>query len=210
MRRMEATLESPNRLLTGAGPGARHGLKARFMGRIAWLVALCVLSLVVRTHSAEHIRIAGKEYVSIPDWARSRGLDFHWLKRDETVQAGNTLTKIVLSVDSREAQVNGIGVWLSFPIVLRNGTVYLAQLDAQTTLEPLLSEPRTRAGNRVRTICLDPGHGGKDPGNRVGSNEEKKYTLLLAQEVRDQLTRAGLKVTLTRTTDTFIELPTRA
>jgi len=61
----------------------------------------------------------------------------------------------------------------------------------------------------VRTVCLDPGHGGKDPGNQVGSNQEKQYNLLLAQEVRAQLALAGLKVRLTRSSDTFIELPAR-
>jgi N-acetylmuramoyl-L-alanine amidase len=77
------------------------------------------------------------------------------------------------------------------------------------TLRPLLSAPRAQSGTKIRTICLDPGHGGKDPGNQVGSNQEKHFTLLLAQEVRSELARAGIKATLTRTTDTFVDLPTR-
>ena len=68
---------------------------------------------------------------------------------------------------------------------------------------------RNQPGAKVRTVCLDPGHGGKDPGNEVGSNQEKQHTLLLAKEVRAQLARAGLKVTLTRSTDSFVELPAR-
>ena len=43
----------------------------------------------------------------------------------------------------------------------------------------------------------------------MDSKQEKTYTLLLAQEIRQQLARAGLKATLTRNTDTFIELPDR-
>jgi len=96
-----------------------------------------------------------------------------------------------------------------FPVVAHNGALCLAQLDVDTTLRPLLSPPKGQPGTRIRTICLDPGHGGKDPGNLVGSNQEKQYTLLLAQELRTQLARAGLKVTLTRSTDTSIELQTR-
>ena len=69
--------------------------------------------------------------------------------------------------------------------------------------------PAGRPGSRVRTICLDPGHGGKDPGFQVSGHDEKKYTLLLAQELRDQLARAGFKVSLTRSRDTFLELPDR-
>jgi N-acetylmuramoyl-L-alanine amidase len=61
----------------------------------------------------------------------------------------------------------------------------------------------------VTRICLDPGHGGKDPGERAGSHQEKIYTLLLAQELASQLTGAGYKVTLTRNSDKFIELPDR-
>src|SRR5205085_2454476 len=77
------------------------------------------------------------------------------------------------------------------------------------TLAPVLSPPANRPGGKVRTICLDPGHGGRDPGNQTGGHDEKNYTLLLAREVRDQLSAAGFKVVLTRTTDTKIELPDR-
>ena len=112
-------------------------------------------------------------------------------------------------MDSREAQVNGVQVWLLFPLVNRNGSVYVAQLDLQTLMQPILAPPKNRSGAKIRTVCLDPGHGGKDPGNHVGSKDEKIYTLLLAQEIRQQLARAGLQATLTRSTDTFIELPER-
>jgi N-acetylmuramoyl-L-alanine amidase len=61
----------------------------------------------------------------------------------------------------------------------------------------------------IRTICLDPGHGGKDTGNRVGWHYEKVYTLALAAELRDQLRKAGFNVILTRTKDAYVELPDR-
>jgi N-acetylmuramoyl-L-alanine amidase len=114
-----------------------------------------------------------------------------------------------MSVNHRETSINGIEVWLLFPLILHNGGAYLTLLDAQTTLQPILYPTKNRPGARIKRICLDPGHGGKDPGNRVGSNEEKRFTLLLAQEVSAQLTKAGLKVNMTRTSDTFVELPTR-
>ncbi len=160
-------------------------------------------------HAPEQVRLAGKTYVRLTDWAQANDLEVRWLKRDESLQLSNRCARLVLGLDSAEAEINGVQVWLLFPVVARNGTVYLAQLDAQTTLRPILSPPKNQPGRRIKTVCLDPGHGGKDPGNRVGSNQEKKYTLLLAQEVRDQLAHAGLKATLTRSTDSFIELPTR-
>jgi N-acetylmuramoyl-L-alanine amidase len=155
------------------------------------------------------ISIAGRQFIRLTDWTRANGFELRWIKRDETLQLGNQSAKIVLTVDSREAQINGIHVWLSFPMANHAGAVYLAQLDVQTLLEPILSPPKNRAGAKIRAICLDPGHGGHDPGNHVGSQQEKTFTLLLAQEVRQQLIRAGIKATLTRNTDTFIELADR-
>ena len=158
---------------------------------------------------ADTVRIGGREYVSLQQWARNNDLDLRWLKRDESLQLSNTSFKLLLTVDSRETRLNGIQVHLLFPLIQRGQTVYLAGVDAATTLKPILSTPRNRPGAKIRSVCLDPGHGGKDPGNIIGSNQEKKYNLLLAQELRDQLTKSGLKVTLTRTTDSFIELDTR-
>jgi N-acetylmuramoyl-L-alanine amidase len=160
-------------------------------------------------HAAEPATVSRQAYVRVTDWAKASGLEIKWLKQDETLQLSNHSSKLVLAVDSRETQINGVAVWLLFPVVAHNGALCLARLDAEATLRPLLSPPKGRPGARIRTICLDPGHGGKDPGNRVGSNQEKQYTLLLAQELRTQLAKAGLKVTLTRSTDTFIELPER-
>ena len=159
--------------------------------------------------TAEPARVAGQKYVRLADWAKANGFEARWLKQDETLQFTNRWSKILVAADSREAQINGVRVWLLYPVVAQSGALCLAQPDVEATLRPLLSPPRNRPGAKVRTVCLDPGHGGKDPGNEVGSNQEKQHTLLLAKEVRTQLARAGLKVSLTRSTDSFIELPGR-
>jgi N-acetylmuramoyl-L-alanine amidase len=151
----------------------------------------------------------GREYVRVIEWAKSNGFAFRWLQRQGKFQLSNISSIITCAVDSREAQVNGVGVWLSFPVAQREGVPCLTRLDLQTTLGPLLSAPKNKPGAAIKSICLDPGHGGKDPGNRVGPYQEKKYTLLLAQEVRKQLARAGFNVTLTRSSDTFVDLPVR-
>jgi len=158
---------------------------------------------------AEETIIGGKAYVRVMDWARSHDLEMHWLKRDETLEMNNHSSRLTLEVDSREAELNGVKVWLSLPVVERNGGAYLAQLDLRTTIQPLLWPRKGRPGAGVRLVCLDPGHGGNDPGYCVGSRQEKKYTLLLAQQLRDQLGNAGLKVMLTRTRDKRVELSAR-
>lgn len=178
---------------------------------------LAILFLACEPHSIKAAqrrppvqRVSGPAYVRLADWARSRGLEFRWLKKDDTLQFSGQSARLLFTIDSNDADVNGVGVRLLFPVAIRDGAPCLSQLDSQMTLEPILSAPRSRRGASITRICLDPGHGGIDSGNRVGSHQEKAYTLLLAQELAAQLTRAGYKVTLTRDTDRFIELSERA
>lgn len=52
-----------------------------------------------------------------------------------------------------------------------------------------------------KTICIDPGHGGKDPG-KVGTIEnEDKINLKVAQELKNILMTMGANVVLTRDND---------
>lgn len=155
------------------------------------------------------VLLFGRPYVQVTDWARAHGYAVSWLKRDETLQLVGSTSRIVMTVDSCDAQINGVQVRLLFALCKHGEAVYLSYLDAQTTLRPILYPPRNIPRRPIKTICLDPGHGGNEPGFHVGSRDEKTYTLLLAQEVKDQLSRAGFKVSLTRTRDTVVDLPVR-
>lgn len=65
---------------------------------------------------------------------------------------------------------------------------------------------------RVRTVVIDAGHGGKDPGTHGASAREKDIALKVALQVGDLIERnfPDVKVIYTRKTDTFIELIDRA
>jgi len=60
-------------------------------------------------------------------------------------------------------------------------------------------------------ICIDAGHGGKDPG-AVGkrSTREKDFTLDIAKRCAAYVIKLGHSVVLTRSTDIFLELMERA
>src|SRR5437660_3132395 len=129
------------------------------------VLALASFPVPAAPRPPDSVRISGREYVRLADWARANAFQIRWLKRDETLQLTNSSSRILLAVDSRDAQINGIHAWLSFPIVARGGSAFLAQLDAQSLLRPILSPPQNRPGAKIKSVCLDPGHGGKDPGN---------------------------------------------
>ncbi|MHC1790789.1 N-acetylmuramoyl-L-alanine amidase [Solidesulfovibrio sp.] len=65
-------------------------------------------------------------------------------------------------------------------------------------------------GLSVRTVMIDPGHGGKDPGAQgLGGLTEKDVNLRFGRILGEVLQKKGLNVLYTRTTDTFIPLETR-
>lgn len=61
-----------------------------------------------------------------------------------------------------------------------------------------------------KKICVDAGHGGKDPGAQVKTGDEKDIVLSVALKLQSLLQKAGAKVIMTRSDDTFIELKKRA
>lgn len=62
----------------------------------------------------------------------------------------------------------------------------------------------------MKIVCLDPGHGGHDPGAVGFDLQESKLTLALAIMTRDQIISTGISCFLTRDDDTFIRLIERS
>lgn len=56
-------------------------------------------------------------------------------------------------------------------------------------------------------ICLDPGHGGSDPGACGNGLRECDITLSVALKTRDYLSAAGCQVVMTRETDVDVAYP---
>ena len=157
----------------------------------------------------EKLELFGHPYVRLNDWARGNDFDLKWQPPGKDIELSHQGTRLGFTIDSRRAEINHIIVWLSVPVAQRNGSLYISPLDLKTLVVPILSPAKHPASFRLKTICLDAGHGGKDPGNQVGSHQEKRYTLLLAQEVRDLLAQSGFRVVMTRAGDSYPERSAR-
>lgn len=59
-------------------------------------------------------------------------------------------------------------------------------------------------------ICIDPGHGGGEPGASANGYVEKNLTLALALELKSELGRCGFGTVMTRSTDICVSLDDRA
>lgn len=112
------------------------------------------------------LSINGQNYVPLTEWSRANG--FYGFTRDhgDEIVLTNKNSRLVFDVDSAQAVINGVNVRLSLPIAGRKTVPAISQLDVDTTIRPLIY-PQKPSAKRVTTICLDPGHGGKDTGNRA-------------------------------------------
>jgi N-acetylmuramoyl-L-alanine amidase len=184
---------------------------ARGAGNLRAMQFFCALAILIfaAAFSAQSEIINGRNYFPLASWARANGFGGYTLDRGHEIVVTNKISRLVFDVDSADAKINGVSVRLSFPIA--KGAL-ISQLDLDTAIRPLIFSQKFST-RHITTICLDPGHGGKDTGNRVGfgffAHNEKTYTLALAQELQKQLQTAGFNVILTRKNDTFVELPVR-
>lgn len=83
---------------------------------------------------------------------------------------------------------------------------YLSDTNAAIVLD-VLGIARAADSGKPKTICIDAGHGGKDPGACAGSAQEKDIALTMAKLIGGKL--AGHTVVYTRTADNYVALPER-
>lgn len=89
--------------------------------------------------------------------------------------------------------------------------LFIAGPHAAVAQSPAKSDDST-GSFRFKTIVIDPGHGGKDPGAHGGYSNEKAVALSIGKKLRDALNdqMPGINVVMTRSDDKFIELHRRA
>ena len=153
--------------------------------------------------------VYGRDYVALSEVTKAFELRGQ-VGRDRSVTLTSPQVRVRLTVDSREAEVQGVKYWLSAPLALQNQQVWLPAIDVVKTLDPLLRRTGLAAAWPLRTIVLDPGHGGMDQGTHARSGlSEKTLTLDLVKRVRTLLAGAGYNVLLTRNDDREVPLDAR-
>jgi len=79
---------------------------------------------------------------------------------------------------------------------------------AKTATTP--SKNETAGTREVKTIVIDPGHGGKDSGALGANAQEKDIVLTVGKLLKKELEKEGFNVKMTRDKDYFVELGQRA
>src|SRR3989442_1219102 len=124
------------------------------------LFALSVAgSAAGQTRSLHSHRLAGNSYVTV-----SELVDTYQISRSQ----------ISVEADQREITLNGVQHWLSAPVLAARGQLWITSLDVLKSIDPVLRRGRSANHTPIRTIVLDPGHGGSDTGTRGQRSVEKK------------------------------------
>jgi len=103
---------------------------------------------------------------------------------------------------------------LSAPLKIKRGVVIVPPDFKTRVLDALVAKievsKKDYTIHKIKTIVVDPGHGGKDPG-AIGPSglHEKVVVLDIAQKLSTLLKRQGFKVVMTRDSDVFIPLKDR-
>lgn len=153
------------------------------------------------------------KWISLERWAAERGLGGVYRLAGPPMPAWTLTTSsgvFVFRARSVNAQWDNLEIRLGFAPQLIGEQLFVHALDLRKNVEPLLAGLPTVAPT-TRSIVLDPGHGGANPGARSTFNGawEKDYTLDWAFRLRALLMAQGWQVFLTRTNDWDVPLSQR-
>lgn len=168
----------------------------------------------------EMMTFNGAEYLPAVKFCNTYNLDYKW---DHIVNSATIRTKydnIVLRAGSNVMLLNGSEKKLDRPVILAEGTVYVPVSFAKNIAGPIIGkapaekieEPERPKRVRIKTIVLDPGHGGNDVGaigRRLGL-KESEMALSLSRKIKNILEGNGINVIMTRDSDNFIPLSRRS
>jgi N-acetylmuramoyl-L-alanine amidase len=150
----------------------------------------------------------GRDYIPLTDLAR-----FYDFKTAEFSAGVATLNCAAVHLQcasgSRDLYLNGLKFILNLPILDLQDRLCISRLDLAKLVDPVL-RPAKISASPVRTVVIDPGHGGTDSGARGPLGNEKDFTLDVALRCRDLFTRTGFNVRMTRSSDVYVPLESRA
>jgi len=195
--------------------GPWHGAILR--GMLA--AALCVLCLSgcvsVPTKEALPVySIDGVNYVTLTTLCNVKGINWDYDTFSRTVTLFKNPHKINLMVGESLVLVNGSPRHLNHPLEIYQGGLavpfeFKAQILDVLFRDYALSKPAC-APIGIKKIVIDAGHGGRDPGTIGRSGlREKDVNLDIAKRLSLLFQSQGVKVAMTRSTDSFIPLPSR-
>src|SRR5947207_11662654 len=101
------------------------------------------------------IKVGLRDYLSADNIAKFYGLLGNIDATGKTIVLNNGRNQLQLTLDSREAIVNGVRNWLCFPVIARDNKFLVSRIDLAKTIEPQLRPQMIQHKGNVQTVVLD-------------------------------------------------------
>src|SRR5262245_26538157 len=76
------------------------------------------------------VRAFGQEYLSLRDWTERWLPDLKWSRKEDELRGTNKAWSLEFKLNSQRAEINGVNVFLSFPVIIQNGESFITSEDA--------------------------------------------------------------------------------
>lgn len=160
-----------------------------------------------KVHPVRYVYYAGIRYILLQDIASYYRLSVRYLRTGVILYSKTR--RLEMSYTRREGSINGVRAYFLTPVLYLDKRAYISENDFIKVIDPIFKVKLPRK-HPIRTIMLDPGHGGSDPGAPGPVLREKQINLLVALKLRRALQLLGFRVIMTRDRDTFPTLSARS
>ncbi len=178
---------------------------------IGRLASLAMVLCVPPAASAAGWQIAkheGREYVSVD--SLKQFYNFTKVSRSgKSIVLENPKVEMRLKSGGHECLMNGVKFVFTHSVIEIGGKAHVSRMDLAKLIDPVLRPSFIKNAGDFRTVILDPGHGGHDPGATNPIGTEAAYNLRLAKRIKPLLEARGFRVVMTRDSDRFLTLQER-
>ena len=158
--------------------------------------------------SINSLKVSSSDYVDLESFCQKNNFKYTFDTLDEIVKIYSPGKEVKILLGSFVASYDGSIFYLKKPPIYSKGKIFIPhQLQEAISARKLVS---FKPIINIKTIVIDPGHGGKDPGAvSPRGTREKNINLIIAKYLKAQLQAKGFDVILTRSGDTSLTLRQR-
>ncbi|MEO5714649.1 MAG: hypothetical protein ABIT37_14275, partial [Luteolibacter sp.] len=156
----------------------------RLLASVMLISAVLVPKLSAATSTGWDIaKIDGREYVSVE--SIKQFYNFTKLSRSgPSIILENAKVEMRLNAGGNECLMNNVKFVFSNSVEMIGEKAYVSRVDLSKLIDPVLRPNFIQNAGDFRTVVLDAGHGGKDPGATNPYGTEAAYNIKVAGMVK--------------------------
>jgi N-acetylmuramoyl-L-alanine amidase len=184
------------------------GLLSLVLTLYSMLYALFLSGCATVSYKKPYPSYSASDYINIEQLCKKHNFQYRFDTVDDMIRIFSSDKEIRLVLNSRVGYFNSSLFTLNKPPLYIKGIIAIPkELD-----KIVLSKERIffQPAFTIKTIVVDPGHGGGDPGAISPRGlKEKDLNLIVSKYLKEELEKRGFKVILTRSRDTHLTLGER-